>query len=163
MNADTHQRLAGVLDREIETARALAATLDEERTALTGLIADAVTTVAAQKIGLLARIEALETQRRELCDTASISLPNRRNGTTPLKPDASDAGAGVSDPIADRWQVLMELIAGCRTANDVNGYIINARRGQVGQLINLLRGGSSVTYGPHGKTQPSVHRQLARA
>ena len=163
MNADTHQRLAGVLDREIETARALAATLDEERTALTGLIADAVTAVASQKIELLARIETLEAQRRELCDAASISLPNRRHGRTPLITGMSDAIAGVSDAIAEQWQVLLELIAGCRIANEVNGYIINARRGQVGQLINLLRGGAPVTYGPRGKTHASVHRQLARA
>ena len=163
MNADTHQRLAGVLDQEIETARALAATLDEERTALTGLIADAVTAVAAQKIKLLARIETIEAERRELCDAANIFLPNRRRAMTPLITEISDAITGVSDAIAEQWQVLLELIAGCHIANEVNGYIINARRGQVGQLINLLRGGASVTYGPRGKTHASVHRQLARA
>jgi len=163
MNAATHQRLAEVLDREIETARALAATLDEERTALTGVSADAVTAIAAQKIERLVRIETLETQRRELCAAASISLPNRRRGMPPLMADVSDAITGVSDAIAERWQVLLDLIAGCRSANEVNGYIINARRGQVGQLINLLRGGASVTYGPHGKTYAAVHRQLARA
>jgi flagellar biosynthesis/type III secretory pathway chaperone len=98
----------------------------------------------------------LEVQRRELCDAASISLPNIQRGRIPVI-------SGVSDTVADRWRALLELIAGCRVANEVNGYIINARRGQMNQLFQVLRGGAPVTYGPQGKTFGSSLRALARA
>jgi flagellar biosynthesis/type III secretory pathway chaperone len=156
MNSDTHRRLELVLDREIEAARSLAATLDAERAALTGNSPDAVVERAAQKTELFGMIEKLEAQRRELCDAASISLPNIQRGRTSVI-------SGVSDTVADRWRALLELIAGCRVANEVNGYIINARRGQVNQLFQVLRGGAPVTYGPQGKTFASSLRALARA
>jgi flagellar biosynthesis/type III secretory pathway chaperone len=65
--------------------------------------------------------------------------------------------------LATRWRSLMQIMARCRMANDVNGYMINVRRHQVGQLINILRGGSPVTYGPEGKTSVKALRALARA
>ncbi len=156
MNSDTHRSLEVVLDREIEAARSLATTLDAERAALTGNSPAAVIEKAAQKTALFGMIEELESQRRDLCDAASISLPNIQRGSTPVI-------SGVSETVADRWRALLELIAGCRVANEVNGYIINARRGQVGQLIQILRGGATVTYGPQGKTHAKALRALARA
>jgi flagellar biosynthesis/type III secretory pathway chaperone len=156
MNSDTHLRLEAVLDREIEAARSLAATLDAERVALSGNSPEAVVERAAQKTELFGMIEQLEVRRRELCDAASISLPTIQQGRTPLT-------SGVSDTVADRWRALLELIAGCQIANEVNGYIINARRGQLNQLFQVLRGGAPVTYGPQGKTFASSLRALARA
>jgi flagellar biosynthesis/type III secretory pathway chaperone len=156
MNSDTHRRLEVVLDREIEAARSLAAALDAERAALTSNSPDAVVEKAAQKTALFGMIEKLEAQRRELCDAASICLPNIQRGRIPVI-------SGVSDTVAERWRALLELIAGCRVANEVNGYIINARRGQVNQLFQILRGGAPVTYGPQGKTLASSLRALARA
>lgn len=156
MDGDTHRRLEALLDREIEAARSLAAILDAERAALTGDSPAAVTETAAQKIELFHAIEQVEDQRRRLCDAAHISLPPSRRGMTPVI-------AGVSEAIADRWRALLELVAGCRVANEINGYIINARRGQVGQLIQVLRGGAPATYGPQGKTTLKSLRALARA
>jgi flagellar biosynthesis/type III secretory pathway chaperone len=156
MNSDTHRRLEAVLDHEIDAARSLAATLNAERVALTGNSPEAVVEKAARKTELFAMIEKLEVQRRELCDAASISLPNIQCGRTPVM-------SGVSDTVTDRWHALLELIAGCRVANEVNGYIINARRGQMNQLFQVLRGGAPVTYGPQGKTFASSLRALARA
>jgi len=57
----------------------------------------------------------------------------------------------------------MELMAGCRTANDVNGHIIHVRQHQIGQLIDIVRGGPAITYGPRGKTFAKALRALARA
>ena len=158
MDGDTLKRLETVLDSEIEVARSLATTLAAERTALTGDSVAAVTATAAQKIELFQTIERIEGQRRELCEKAHISLPPSRRGMTPII-------AGVSEQIADRWRTLLDLVAGCRTANEVNGYIINARRGQVGQLIQILRGAGNapITYGPGGRTHLKSHRALARA
>lgn len=156
MHEATHRHLEGVLDREIEAARALTALLAAERTALTGASAEAVSAVAARKVELFAAIEQLEAKRRALCAAANLSFPNLRTGRIPLI-------TGVSEALADRWKSLLELMAGCRIANEVNGYIINARRGQVNQLMQILRGGTAVTYGPKGRTQSASLRALARA
>lgn len=143
MEQDARRRLEEVLDREIEVARSLASTLAEERAALTGDSPQAVEEKAAEKIQILGLIEKLEAQRRELCPT----------------PDSP----GLAATVAQRWRALMELMAGCRTANEVNGQIIHVRQHQIGQLIDIVRGGPAVTYGPQGKTLAKALRALARA
>ena len=143
MHQDARRRLEDVLDREIGVARSLAATLAAERTALTGDSPEAVEQKAAQKTQILATIEKLDTERRSLW-----SMPD---------------GAGLAATVAERWRALMELMAGCRAANEVNGYIIHVRQHQVRQLIDIVRGGPAVTYGPQGKTFAKALRALAQA
>jgi len=108
MHQDARRRLEDVLDREIEAARQLAATLAAEQAALTGDSPQAVEQKAAEKLQLLNSIEKLEVERRELCPT-----PN---------------GPGLAAAVAERWRALMEVVAGCRTANEVNGHIIHVRQ-----------------------------------
>ena len=143
MEQDARRRLEDVLDREIAVARALAATLAAERSALTGDSPQAVEQQAAQKIEILGTIEKLEAERRGLC--------------------ASPNAPGLGATVAERWRALMELMAGCRTANDVNGHIIHVRQHQIRQLIDIVRGGPAITYGPQGKTLAKALRALARA
>ena len=137
------RRLEDLLDREIALAHALAATLAAEQLALTGQSAEAVEQNAAEKIRVLESIEKLEEERRALC--------------------ASPLSAGIAATVAERWRALMELMAGCRTANEVNGHIIHVRQHQIRQLIDIVRGGPSITYGPQGKTFAKALRALARA
>jgi flagellar biosynthesis/type III secretory pathway chaperone len=155
MNGDADRHLEGVLDREIAAALTLAATLDAERVALTGDSPQAVIDKAAEKTRLFGLLERLEAERRELCDAAHVTLPPLRRGQTPVI-------AGVSETVAGSWRALLDLIAGCRIANDVNGYIINARRGQISQLFQAIRG-APMTYGPRGKPFGGSLRELARA
>jgi len=156
MNSDANRSLEVVLDRELEVARTLATTLDAERVALTGKSPEAVMEKAAEKIQLFGVIEALEAERSKLCAAAQISLPKARRGQ-------SGAVSGVPDSVADRWRTLLELIAACRKSNEINGYIINARRGQLNQLFQVLRGGAPITYSPQGKTFAKSLRALAQA
>lgn len=156
MNSDAHRSLEVVLDRELEVARTLATTLDAERVALTGKSPEAVMEKAAEKTQLFGIIEALETERNQLCAAARISLPEARRGQ-------SLAMSGVSDSVADRWRTLLELIAACRKSNEINGYIINTRRSQLDQLFQVLRGGAPITYSPQGKTFAKSLRALAQA
>jgi len=137
------RRLEDLLDREIALARTLAATLAAEQLALTGQSAAAVEQNAAEKIRVLESIEKLEEERRALC--------------------ASPLSAGIAATVVERWHALMELMAGCRTANEVNGHIIHVRQHQIRQLIDIVRGGPSITYGPQGKTFTKALRALARA
>jgi flagellar biosynthesis/type III secretory pathway chaperone len=143
MEQDARRRLEDVLDREIEVARNLTVTLAAEQAALTGDSPQAVEQKAAEKLQLLDTIEKLEAERRALCPT-----PN---------------GPGLTAAVAERWRALMELVAGCRTANEVNGHIIHVRQHQVRQLIDIVRGGPAITYSPQGKTLAKALRALARA
>lgn len=143
MHKDARLRLEDVLDREIGLARALAATLAAERAALTGDSPAAVEQNAADKIRVLQSIEKLEEERRAL-------------HAGPLTP-------GLGATVMERWRALMALMAGCRTANDVNGHIINVRQHQIRQLIGIVRGAPAITYDSHGKTFAKALRALARA
>ena len=144
MNSDMHRALEDLLDREIDVARTLQATLESERAALTGDSPDAVVKLAAEKMALFAAFEKLEEERRSLWN---------------------EPAAGVSGfaAMAGRWAALLKLMAGCRTANEVNGHIIHVRQHQIRQLIDIVRGGPAITYGPQGKTFARAQRALARA
>jgi flagellar biosynthesis/type III secretory pathway chaperone len=154
MNEDSRHRLEDLLDREIAVARLLSTTLTAERSALTGDAPEAVLKNAADKVQLLDTIERLEGERRELCTAAMPSAADR---------ETVGDGLGMSGVLGERWRALMELMAGCRTANEVNGYIIRVRQNQIRQLMDLVRGASPAIYGPQGKTFAKALRALARA
>ena len=144
MNQDARHRLENLLDREIEVARALEANLAAEKAALTGNSPEGRRTKRPRKkSSSLGTIEKLETERRALCAT----------------PDAKSLSAA----LAERWRALMLLMAGCRTANEVNGHIIHVRQHQIRQLLDIVRGGAPLTYGPQGKPFAKALRALARA
>ena len=145
MNHDARHSLEDVLSREITAAQSLAQTLAAERSALTGDSPEAVKEKAAEKVRLLGNIEELEGERRALWGTSS-----------------ADANA-FGDLVAERWRKLMDLMAGCRNANEVNGHIIHIRQNQIRQLFDIVRGGAPTTYGPQGKTFTRALRALARA
>ncbi len=145
MSGQTQHRLEEVLDREIDAARLLSDALHAERAALTGEAPDAVHRTAAEKIRLFCAIEALEAERRTVWGSP--------DGAVPAHPG----------PVRERWRTLMDLMAACRTANEVNGHIIHIRQNQIRQLIDIVRGGAPVTYGRQGKTFAKALRALARA
>lgn len=147
MNSAARHELEDLLDREIVVARSLAAALAEERGALTGVSPDSLGDKTACKLRLFDSLEKLEAERRTLCGVG--------------KSGAIDSD--FSATVAQRWRSLMELIAGCRNANEVNGQIIHMRQGQIRQLIDIIRGGHADTYGPQGKTFAKALRALARA
>jgi flagella synthesis protein FlgN len=145
MNDDTRRSVEELLDSEIEAAHALSATLAAERSALTGDSAEMVRQHAAEKVRVLETLERLETRRNQMFAAAGW-------GTAP---EASR--------IADRWHALMELIANCRAANELNGYIIHVRQNQIRQLMDIVRGAAPAVYGPQGKTSAKALRPLAQA
>jgi flagellar biosynthesis/type III secretory pathway chaperone len=153
MGDDSRSRLEELLDQEIEAARALESVLAAERSALTGSSPAAVEECAARKVELLSAIEKLEEERRALALAADQPLPGTR--ATP--------GARVAASIAERWDRLMQLMSGCRSSNEVNGYIIHTRHGQIQKLLAVVRGASPLTYNPQGKAFAKAQRALAKA
>jgi flagellar biosynthesis/type III secretory pathway chaperone len=139
---DARRELEAVLDLEIQMAETLSSTLAEERDALLGKSPAEVVARTTLKLALLRQIEELERERTALWQPA----------------------VALRDPeVARRWQSLMSLMKRCRSANEVNGYIIHLRRSQVGQLLTALRGGAPALYGPQGKTFGRALRALATA
>jgi flagellar biosynthesis/type III secretory pathway chaperone len=144
MNQDALHRLEDLLDREIEVAHSLAATLDAEKTALTGESAATVEQKASDKIRLFEVMEKLEQERRSLCENPGAT--------------------GIASTVAQRWRSLLAVMARCRAANELNGHIIRVRQHQVRQLIDIVRGKPAAsTYNPQGKTFAKALRALARA
>jgi flagella synthesis protein FlgN len=155
MNNDARRRLEDVLDREIDAARLLSEALSAERSALTGDSPDAVARQSQEKVQLLRTLEELEAQRREICVAADVKLEGNA---------LASAESGIAAAVTERWRTLMQLMSGCRSANEVNGYIIHLRLGQIRQLIDIVRGKpAAMTYGPQGKTFAHALRALARA
>jgi flagella synthesis protein FlgN len=152
MNTDA-RRLEDLLDREIDAARLLSIALVAERAALTGDTPGTVNEMSAEKVRLLGVIEKLEAERRSVW-----GAPSGDAGAS-----AAMTAASLGASVAERWRALMDLMAGCRAANEVNGHIIHIRQNQIRQLIDIVRGGPSVTYGPQGKTFAKPLRALARA
>jgi flagellar biosynthesis/type III secretory pathway chaperone len=153
MSDDARRRLEDLLDREIEAARSLASVLDAERSALTGSSAADVEQRAAEKIRLLRSIEKMEDERRMLAKAAGQNLPGARVSRE----------AGPAATVAQRWRTLMEIMAGCRSSNQVNGYIIHTRQNQLQQLLGIVRGAAPLTYTAQGKTFARAQRPLAKA
>ncbi len=123
-------------------AETLSSTLAAERDALLGKSPAEVVAKTTLKLALLRQIEELERERTALWQPA----------------------VALRDPgVAQRWQALMSLMKRCRSANEVNGYIIHLRRSQIGQLLTALRGGAPGLYGPQGKTFGRALRALATA
>ncbi|HLW26003.1 MAG TPA: flagellar protein FlgN [Steroidobacteraceae bacterium] len=153
MNEDARRRLEELLDREIEVAHALLGTLADERSALGGSVPDALEKQAAVKMQLLGQLEKLEDERRALSHIASQTLPGARPG----------AGSTLAAGVAERWRALMEIISRCRSVNELNGYIINTRRGHIQQLLGAVRGVTLTTYTAQGRTFSKSLRALAKA
>ncbi len=153
MSEDARHRLENLLDREIEAARALATALDAERAALTGSSSAAVEERAADKLRLLRGIEKMEDERQALASAAGQNLPGARVSRE----------TGLAASVAQRWRTLMELMAGCRSSNQVNGYIIHTRQHQLQQLLGIVRGAAPLTYTARGKTFARAQRPLAKA
>ncbi len=153
MNLPAQARIEQLLDQQIRVAQELAAVLESERDALTGDSPALVCEKAAQKVKLLEEFEHLENDRRRLC--AESGLPALPAADTP-------AVSGIAQTITQRWRSLMGLLATCRNANETNGLILNLKQGQIRQLLDIVRGGPTLTYGPQGQTFASAVRPLAR-
>jgi flagellar biosynthesis protein FlgN len=154
----TPQDIEALLDAEIHVAQRLASALEKEREVLVGASPEAVAAAANTKAALLGEFEQLENKRRRLYAESGL------HASADTASSASSTGIiGLTSGIAHRWQSLMGLIAACRDANQTNGLIVNLRRGQVRQLIDIVRGKPGMCYGPQGQTFAKAVRPLARA
>ncbi len=164
MDVQSLRPLATTLDQQVQASLALNELLGREKALLTGTDAGAVEDIAAEKAALLARLEGLESERRQTLTRLGLGA------------DASDIDRLVSGShdaltkptlthIQGQWKTLLATMESCRQANEVNGEIVGIKQRQIRQLLNMLRTGrpDDLTYGPSGRTSSSLARGLARA
>ena len=115
------------MQEQIRCAEAMLAALDRENQALLDGNTDGLNLVGAEKVQLMESLESLERERRLMAQV----------------PDGGTAGQS-------HWQRLLELMEECRRRNERNGALVNLRREQVDQALNVLRGAELELYDASG-------------
>ena len=158
-SGETQQALSRLLSDELQSARELQRTLDQEFDALSQGEADRITEITAQKQLQTLRLgQHLQARDRFL---AEHKLPAGQQGTDAIvKRLPADAAA------ANLWQELQSVGRRLRERNEVNGGIIAHGQRHVRQALAILSGqsGTGDTYGPEGTSCPGqLSQALAKA
>jgi flagellar biosynthesis/type III secretory pathway chaperone len=138
MTPDLTKPLVAVLNEQITCAEAMLGTLTRENRALLDGDTESLNAAGADKARLVAALENLEIERRQLTEAFVSSLVG-----APL-----DAGAG-------EWQRLLQLVAECKRRNQQNGALLKARSEQVRTVLKALRGAEPQIYGGNGFAAPA--------
>jgi flagellar biosynthesis protein FlgN len=121
--------LVDVLNEQIRCAEAMLQTLGRENDALVAGDVDALYSAGADKARLVASLEALELERRNLGGDV----------------DGESHGRG-----SPEWRSLLKLISTCKDWNLRNGALVKARSEQVQIALQALRGSEPGFYEPSG-------------
>ncbi len=148
-----------VIEFTAQCADAMLKCLLAEREHLLARNPDAIQETTRTKLALFDQLEKLETRRHQFLANAGYGTDN--NGMVRLlkhMPNGARLGA--------RWNKVLDDLARCREANQVNGGILELGRRQAEQALAILRGQVSQTrvYGAGGDTSLSLgHRELGKA
>ena len=119
-------RLTEVLGEQIRCAEAMLETLAREGQALADGKHEMLALAADAKATLVASLERLEAERRELAEAGDVVEPTD-------------------------WERLRALIARCKEQNQKNGTLLKARADNVRTALKALRGGDPELYGATGR------------
>jgi flagellar biosynthesis/type III secretory pathway chaperone len=147
--------LADQLRAEGEEYRKLEALLEEERMALAAVEAERVSAIAAEKITLYSRLQAL-ARRRDACLAAGgiTAAPGAIRAWAERHPNEAAA-------VMAEWRRLAQLVRKTRRQNTLNGRIAHALAQHFNARLNLLTGNQAAvttTYGRDGSTNVSLLR-----
>lgn len=146
-----------LLRASVLCASGLKEILNDERAALERQNTEALNEAAASKQLSLSRLEALETERREICEVSGFSS----------RPEDMEEMVKTCDSELsnlERWNQFVELARECSELNIKNGAIINLRRQQITGALSVIRGESqdNETYSRNGlDTASNAKRVLA--
>ncbi len=138
------EELDEVLEQEAQAATQLLTILRRERKALGSRDLEAIGESAREKEEAITELERLATRQNELLGLVGID-PGARDLRGALR------SAGL-EGLAERWQVLLDVLAQCRQQNLINGGVIEMSRRFAQQVLEGLRGASpdGRLYGPDG-------------
>jgi flagellar biosynthesis/type III secretory pathway chaperone len=155
--SDQVERMRRLLAREVDSATELRTLLRQEQQVLAEDPAS-IETVARAKYDLLARLEALHDQRRQLLTSSGFN--SDRAGV-----ERYLSACGNRDLNA-AWDHLLSVVAECRENNQVNATIVAHSRRTIRDTLALLHGASpnAATYDPTGRTSGAgISRSWAKA
>jgi flagellar biosynthesis protein FlgN len=115
--------LEKVLEQQVFCAEAILEALRQEGDALRSGDPYVLNLVGANKSQLVEEMEALEIERQQLVEGGFEAPAALRRG-----------------PAGQYWNRLLGLIEQCRERNQRNGALVMARRTQIQQALELLRG-----------------------
>ena len=142
--------LQAVLEDQLETSRALREILTMEQRAIADRDYDALNQCGEDKQTQLMRLESLEVERRQFFEAMNVDV----------KSDPEDA------VLADLWHSVLDMLAGCQKANEVNGAMVRTQSTQIQRALDLLAGreGPNAVYEANGMaTTGSSPRTIAKA
>ncbi len=140
-----------LIRQQIDSASELLATLEKEAEALRQRDAEALATLAADKVRLTEQLEALGRRQIAALEKAGIEPGEKQmlHYAQRLAPERARALQKALDELAT-------LLGRCKRQNLVNGQMIAAGRQAVQAALSLLKGqtapATEVTYGPGGET-----------
>ena len=153
ISSTQHQALSHLLSTELESARVLLRTLEQEFAALSRGDAESIAEATAEKQRQTLRMgQHLQMRDRFLSDNA---CSGGQQGTDALIAQLPvDAGAAIL------WRDLQQVALQLRDKNEINGGIIAHGQRHLRQAVAILSGQSvnGDTYGPQGNRcagQPS--------
>jgi flagellar biosynthesis/type III secretory pathway chaperone len=114
--------LEQVLEQQVSCAESILEALRQERDALSSGDPYLLNLVGANKAQLVEELEAFEIERQHLSGGPAAEAGYRQGA----------AGA--------HWSRLLDLIEQCRDYNQRNGALVTARRSQILQALEVLRG-----------------------
>lgn len=123
--------LARLLDEELQGTEAMLQLLEREARALVGDPED-LARLAAEKLELAARLEAMHRSRCDLVEGAGIG-PERAGFERLLRTLDDKALSG-------RWRRLREAVERCREANLSNGAVVELGHRQMRRALEALHG-----------------------
>ena len=151
MNASDIAALNALLDREAAAGSALLASLESERSALTGFEVAALEAATREKERLAADFDRLDGERRALMERFGYG-PSRADMNTLIRavedPRYTESSTRAG-PLATRWRRVVALVERARDDNKRNGLIVGLQSRRASQTLNVLRTGrpDELTYG----------------
>lgn len=142
-------RLAQVLEAEADAYGEMIALSASERGHLVARDLEALRDGVARKEALIARIDALEAERRQAVADVTARLTGAARAMTVSEILAHVRGPERARLAALRERILAE-IARLERVNETNAYLIGASLDLVGQELALLSGGDEVAYDDRG-------------
>jgi flagella synthesis protein FlgN len=134
LNNNEQQEIKQVFQREIECARMLMQSLDQEYEALAEHHADALEEVVRDKQERIQQLESISKQREKLL--VSFVVTSVKNN------DQQDNNYQFGDnkQLADLWNELVDIAEKCRDKNRVNGSIVELVSKQSRHALDILHG-----------------------
>ncbi len=142
--------IQAVLEDQLATSRTLHEILGLEQRAIAERDYDAMHQCGEDKQTQLVRLESLEIERRQLFDAMGL-----------------DDKTELEDPVlTELWHNVLDMLATCQKANEVNGAIVRTQRAQIQRALDLLAGseGPNAVYAANGMAaRRSQPRTIAKA